>query len=80
MTWPFDTVAVAVAVLPIPTNTFSGDWIPISTVPEYPEPASVMVNALTVPAAETVAVAAAETALISPDVIRASTSVTVIPE
>ena len=67
-------VAVAVAVVPIPTN-FSipaGASIPKSTVPEYPEPASVIVNPLIVPAIETVAVAAAPT-LISPEVTRAST-------
>ena len=68
VTAPFVTIAVAAAVVPTPT----GGVNLMSTLPEYPEPALVIVIALIVPAADTVAVTAAPT-FIAPDDINAST-------
>ena len=71
---PFTNVMVAVAVVPIPTNfsTPDGADIPMSTVPEYPEPPLVILIDVMVPAVDTISVAAAPT-LISPYEISAST-------
>ena len=72
VTEPFVIVAVASAVVPIPTPIDGGALIFIDTEPLYPEPALVISIDDIVPAAETRAVAAAPT-FISPDVIKAST-------
>ena len=68
VTAPFVTTAVAAAVVPTPT----GGANLMSTFPDYPEPALVIVIALIVPAADTVAVTEAPT-FIAPDEISAST-------
>ena len=59
---PFEILTVAVAVDPIPTPITLGRAILTGiVVPVYPDPALVIVNAEIVPAAETVAVNAADT-------------------
>ena len=68
---PFDMVALAIAVVPIPTPIEGGELILIVADPLYPEPPFVMSNEDIVPAADTIAVTAAPT-LISPEVISAS--------
>ena len=59
---------MAAAVVPTPT----GDENLILTLPEYPEPDSVIVKLVMVPADDTIAVTAAPT-FILPGVIKAST-------
>lgn len=67
-------------MVPTPTtfSTPTGDEIPISIDPEYPEPPFVTSIDEIVPAADTIAVAAAPTPIL-PDEISASTSLMVIP-
>ena len=68
VTTPLLSVAVAVAVVPTPT----GGAILITILPEYPEPALDVVNPVTTPEDDTVAVKAAPTPIF-PDDIKAST-------
>ena len=67
-TTPLLNVAVAIAVVPIPTG---GDIL-TTMLPEYPEPALEVVSPVIVPVEDTVAVKAAPTPML-PEVINAST-------
>ena len=69
---PLVIVAVATALVPIHTPIEGGALIYIDTDPLYPEPPFEISTDEIVPAADTIAVAAAPT-FISPDVINAST-------
>ena len=72
---PFETGIVAEAVVPTPTPTdFGAEIETVIAVPTYPDPPLVIVKALIVPPAETVAVIAAATGSEAPPLtIRAST-------